>query len=420
MNRNWMPIVCLGLLLILMGEAFADGIMLNGLSPRSIGRGGTNLGFSDNGAILCDNPAAMVNIDGQRMIDLGVDMILTDLDYSNPRNAGESFINLCPLPQVALLRKSADGNWAYGVGLFVPAGFSGNYSLVSTVPVSGPQQYRSFGMLAKILPGVAYRATDRLSIGATLGVGFNHVELKGPYYIQGSSIFHGVPTLMGVRENGATLIWSAGLQYLLTDATTLGLAYQSESRFKMSGDASVTIPSLMSSDFDAGMDITWPQTLGLGVRHELCPHRIISADVIWTRWSTAFNNFNLRLTNPSNPFFPAALNEQVPLHWSDGLSVRLGYERVLTGGQILRLGYCHCNNPIPKETLTPYIQGIAEHAFSAGYGFLYRRWNVDLAYMYSFSPEITVGASDFIGGDFDGGVHQAQAHCLSLSLMRQY
>ena len=49
-------------LLVSAASAFADGLFLNGVSPRSIGRGGTNQGFADNGAVIFDNPAAMTRV----------------------------------------------------------------------------------------------------------------------------------------------------------------------------------------------------------------------------------------------------------------------------------------------------------------------------------------------------------------------
>jgi long-subunit fatty acid transport protein len=156
------------------------------------------------------------------------------------------------------------------------------------------------------------------------------------------------------------------------------------------------------------------------VRHELCPHRIVAADVIWTNWSRAFDDFGLHLSSPSNPFFPAALGEQFPLHWRDTVSLRLGFEQHLERGRVLRCGYVYHRNPIPAETLTPFIQGITEHGFSAGYGFVVRRWNVDLAYMYQFGPEVQVGQSEFVGGDFDQSTHRGQTHAICVSLMRQF
>jgi len=225
--------------------------------------------------------------------------------------------------------------------------------------------------------------------------------------------------LLDLQATGNALVWSVGVQYALSEATTLGLAYQSESRFELFGSTNAAIPLMGQSEFDTRVDITWPRSLGLGVRHELCPHRILSADVLWFNWSSAFDDFGIHLNNPSNPQFPA-IYEQFPLDWRDTVSLRLGYEHLLEGGGTLRLGYVYHRTPIPDGTLTPYIQATLEHAFAVGYGWTCAGWNADLAYMFSFGPEQTVGASNFIGGDFDLSVHRAQTHCIAFSLMRRF
>ena len=38
-------------------SAWADGVMLDALTTRSMGRGGTNMGFADNGGIVLRIPA---------------------------------------------------------------------------------------------------------------------------------------------------------------------------------------------------------------------------------------------------------------------------------------------------------------------------------------------------------------------------
>ncbi|HEV3005593.1 MAG TPA: hypothetical protein VGX78_14100, partial [Pirellulales bacterium] len=48
--------------------AMADGVVRDGVGSISTGRGGTNLGFADNGAILLDNPGAMVNVANNGLI----------------------------------------------------------------------------------------------------------------------------------------------------------------------------------------------------------------------------------------------------------------------------------------------------------------------------------------------------------------
>jgi len=419
MSRKWIPLICTGLFSITSGTALADGTILDGLSPRSIGRGGTNIAFADNGAVLCDNPAAMVNIQGNTMMDLGGELMLTDFDFANPRNAAAAEFSRSPLAQVALLRKDPRGNRAFGLGMFTPAGFGEIFDMEGPFPLGGQRRYKSFGALAKFLVGGAFRLTDRLSAGATLGVGVSHVELEGPYFLQSPGPFQATPMMVDIQQTGATLVWSTGLQYAWSDATTVGVTYQSESRFDMDGRTAVEIPGMGRTQYDSSLDITWPQTLGLGVRHQLCPCRTLAVDVIWTGWSNAFDDLGLHLRNPTTPGFPE-LDEQLPLRWRDSVSTRVGYERRFDHGQVVRLGYVHHRNPIPHGTLTPYIQAILEHAFSAGYGCVWRNWNIDLAYMYSFGPVQHVDVSDFLGGDFSQSTHRAQSHCIALSFMKQY
>src|SRR5580700_4395538 len=63
-----------------------DGVIRDGLGALSIGRGGTNIASADNGEILLDNPAGMANVEGSGLVDLGVDVLFTDLQYANPQN----------------------------------------------------------------------------------------------------------------------------------------------------------------------------------------------------------------------------------------------------------------------------------------------------------------------------------------------
>ncbi len=395
----------------------ADGVMLNGVSPRAISRGGTNIGFADNGAVLYDNPAAAVNLRGNGLFEAGVDMMLGDFHYANPLNDSAADDSLLPLPQISLIKKTANGRWAYGVGFYVPAGFAETYDLQN--PIFGPRRYKSIGSLMKVLPGVAWKATDRLSVGATIGVAISHDELEGPYFLQNAGPLTGTPTLMDLQATGAALCWSVGMQYQLTDSTTIGLSYLSESRFHLDGVTAVTIPGFGSSAFDTTVNMTWPRSLGLGVRQALSPRTTFATDVLWLDWSRAFDDLGIRMTNPTTLGF-VPIEERFPLDWRDSVSVRLGFEHALDRCRTLRCGYVYHRNPIPNRTLTPFIQAPFEHGFSAGYGWMWNCWNVDLGYMFVFGTDRTVVDSDFVGGDFDNSSHRAQMHCIALSLMRSF
>ncbi len=408
-----------------------DGVIRDGLGALSIGRGGTNIAASDNGEILLDNPAGMVNMEGNGLVDLGVDVLFTDLQYSNPQNpTANAWHDPFPIPEASVICKSADGEWAFGLGIFAPAGFAANWNLQGPPALPGLHDYKSLGGMAKLLPGVSYRVNDRLSVGGTLGMGLAHTELQGPYFLQSPGPFQGTPTIMRLFTTGVALSWSVGLQYQLTEATTVGATFQSATQYSQTGGANIDVPSLpfpgslQDSGFNARFDITWPETVGIGLRHEFTPNTIFSADVIYFNWSEAFNHFDVSLSDPSNPLFAALLgprlSDQFPLDWHDSVSMRLGFEQRLGGNRVLRAGYAYHGNQIPNKYLTPFIPATLEHAFSLGYGYRWRDWDMNLAYQYSFGAPQTVGQSALIGGDFNNSWERDQAHWASLSLIRRF
>lgn len=406
-------------------SVWGDGVIRDGVGAIASGRGGTNLAFGDNGEVLLDNPAGMMQVGGAGLIECGGDLFFTDLTYSDADNPSvDAHNNPIPMGQLSIIRRSEDGLWAYGLGAFSQAGFAAVYDMNGPFPFSGPQRYKSMGALGRILPGVSVQLTDRLSAGGTLGVAVSHMELEAPYFLQGPHPFAGTPALLDLQGSGAALSWSVGMQYQLDDRTTFGASFTGETHFQLDGNTRLDIPGLGAARFDSTIDVQWPSILGAGLRHQLTPCTIVATDVIWMGWSSAFQNFDLHLTNADNPQIAAltgpALLERYPLAWRDTVSVRVGLERDLGCGRVVRTGYVYHRNPIPSDTLTPLIQSTLEHAVSAGYGWKLSEYQLDLAYQFSWSGEQEVASSDFIGGDFNNATHTTRAHWLMASVIRRF
>src|SRR2546430_17734964 len=83
--RTLLILGCLSWLLC-ASTARADGVIRDGIGPISTGRGGPNLGFADNAAVIYDNPAGMSNVAGNGLMEAGVDTVICDLNYSDPQN----------------------------------------------------------------------------------------------------------------------------------------------------------------------------------------------------------------------------------------------------------------------------------------------------------------------------------------------
>ncbi|MEM9353560.1 MAG: outer membrane protein transport protein [Planctomycetota bacterium] len=398
----------------------ADGITLDGVSAVSIGRGGTNLGFADNTSILHDNAAAMGQIEGDAMLQLGGTFLFTHFDYGDADNTQQRSQNqMYPIPEIGYVERLSD-QWALGVGVYTPNGFGSIYNLEGPVPFGGPQVYESFGSLTKVLIGASYTPEDYdfLSIGGTLGPGLSFVNLEGPYTLQ-SAPATGLPSLLDLGVDGVGITWSAGLSCRLTDRTTVGFSYLSQVEVDADGEVGLVSP-LGQTYYNAETKVTWPRSFGGGFRHQLTRNTVIATDVIWYNWSDAFDTLEINLSSPTNAGYPPNVVERFPLNWVDTVSTRVGVEHRLGCGHIVRAGYVHHKSPIPYDTITPWIPGALEHAFSLGYGFDWRGWQVSTAYMYSFGPTVEVGTSAFVGGDFDQSIHRNRTHALAFGFTRTF
>jgi long-subunit fatty acid transport protein len=415
--------IVFGLAIALPGIARADGVVRDGLGAISGGRGGTNIGFADNGAVLYDNPGSLVNVAGNGLADIDVDTIIPQVTYTDikPNNVN-SAVRPVPTPELAFIKVSKDKQWAWGVGAYAPAGFGASYQFQNSF--AGPQKYQSFDGVGKCLFAVSHRLTDRLSIGGNVGFALNYLDLQGPLYLQ-SGALRGLPTIVNLQNTGVAPVGGFGLQYLLTSKTTLGLSYISESKFNMGGNMDAlaygVAPFPIYTKFAATTNLVWPRSLGAGFSHRFNRRHTVGVDVIWYDWHNAFNHVNVNLTNPSNPLVGALVgpgNVQVlPLNWRDTVSLRLGYQWSPDTINTFRLGYVYHASPAATATLTPFTDGLLTNTFSAGYSRKIKKIYLNAAYQFMFGPTRSVGVSALAGGDFSNSTLHTQAHAAMLGVL---
>lgn len=403
----------------------AQGVVRDSIAATPSGRGGTNIAHFDNLSVILDNPAGLANIAEHERLDFGFDLLCTDLDYTDPLNNAEGKVSPFPLPQFAYSRKTGNDRFAYGVGVFAPAGFGAHYEFRHAI--YGKREYSSLGALVKILPALACKLDDRLSLGATFGLAISHAQLEKPLNLQ-TGPFAGLPCMADLKATGFAPTWSVGMQYQLSEQTTLGLAFRAETRFRLKGDAKVDVSGmgapLLKASYDAEVDLVWPRSLGAGIAHRFNDEHRVSADVVWFDWSHAYDKLDMKLTNGSNALFNRILGPKVrdtlPMDWHDSVAFRVGYEFFPTPCDILRAGYIYHKNPIPATTVLPNLAGVLEHAVSIGYGHKWERWKMDAAYQYSWGPTNHVSHSQMVGGDYDHSSVKAQAHWFFFTLSYQF
>jgi len=145
-------------------------------------------------------------------------------------------------------------------------------------------------------PSVAYRITPNLSVGAGVQLDYTKVTLSqalnfgltdGKSTVQGDDIGYG---------------GNFGALWEFSPTSRVGINYRSQIEHNISGKAKFEgIPSVYRlsprfADDTASANLTTPDTVSIGLYHELSPQWAVMSDVQWTRWSS-FKELRVKFGN---------------------------------------------------------------------------------------------------------------------------
>jgi long-chain fatty acid transport protein len=209
----------------------------------------------------------------------------------------------------------------------------------------------------------------------------------------------GIVTLKGDNWAGG---YNAGILYEFTGDTRAGIAYRSRIKQKLDGDADfseVPAPNLTGRFLDTGIkaDITLPDTLSIGVLHNLFDNVAVMADVTWTNWSM-LNEIRIRFDNPQET------DAVTTMQWKDTFRYALGMA-YKPEPWAFRVGVAYDQTPVPDAArLTPRIPDNDRTWITVGAGYnLSDNVSVNAGYAHLFfrNPEIRktlTGEDQLLGG----------------------
>ena len=417
-------------------RAWADGTDDNGIGARSMAMGGADVAWAaDPLGAMGVNPAALSFLDSPELTLGGVGGIVQgqfnkpgvsngSLD-GNPEALPEGAfaMPIAKLPVVIGLSFVPESmmlaNWHYGD----PPGGLGGVSY-------GNQQDRSEILALRSALGVAVQVTRDFSFGSSVGLIYNKNELTTPYVFQNlqpnPNGLNGAKTLLNLQTEG--LAWNAqvGLMYRVTPDLQIGISYESETKIVSTGDATGDPsaqfhlpPGSLPFHYDTTVTNTLPQEVRAGLSWKFQPQWRLAVQVDWIDWSDAFKNLPLSFKNGSNPSVNAALgssfSESIPLDWQSRFVYRAGLEYSVTPSLTLRAGYSYGGNPVPSSTLTPMTAAIMEQTVTAGIGYHWKQFQVDLAYQYDLPVTESIQTSGLRSGEYSNSTIKVSAQEIALS-----
>ncbi len=417
--------VFISLCLIRVDESFSEGVIVDSIGVVSSGRGGTNITQADNGTLIHDNPAALVNFPSGKQFDASAHLIYPEIKFEDIDDSDYSKHKIVSIPTLSFIyKKSEDSKFAFGLGVYIPAGFDTEYHLDHSVKGIRPFRNISFGSqlynsevsLTKLLFATSYKVNKNLSIGFALGPSFQKASIESPSTFQTGRLA-GMSALIDIdAEDNFGLSYTAGIQYRVSENTMLGLSFISESKSTLRGETDISIPDSVpgsrflidpKAEYDVKSNIEWPRTIGIGVSHLINRSHKLSFDMVWFNWASAFDRFDYELTDGDNKqlnnIAGAKVNDILPLDWDDVFAYRFGYEYFFQGesNSVLRFGYVFNENPIPDNTLQPLIPGTLKHNFTLGYSRKFWQIEASVASQFSIGDPESVDNSNIVGGDYE-------------------
>lgn len=417
--------------------AQANGIYRNGVGAESMAMGGTETGWSATSlGAMAANPAGLgfleigeLNVGAVGAVPFGhfqkpptSDGNLDDTLRAFPEGAVAYPLHAVPvtigasfIPQAAMV-----GDWNY---FDSPGGLGGNVSY-------GQRQHRSGIQLLRMAVGAGVKINEQWSIGASVGLLYNQNNLQAPYTFQNLSpnpnSLNGAKTLLDLETSGYGWNAQAGVLFRATTNLQFGLSYTSPSQVNTSGDAAGdpyaqfgTSPGQLAFHYDAEVRNKFPQEASLGTSWQFHPQWRLALQLDWINWSAAFKSLPVDLSNGSNPGVNAALganvSDSIPMNWHDEFVYRVGLEYAVTEHLSLRGGYCYGHSPVPDSTLTPLTAAIIENTVTAGIGYHWKRFAVDLAYQYDLPAKQNVSTSDLLSGEYSNSSTEVQIHWIALT-----
>lgn len=383
-----------------------------------MGKAGIDIVSADTPtAAMTSNPAGLA---GQSSAIQGTAVVTGYFgEFSNSVNSGSSLRNpVTGFPTGALAYQLEDNpDVTLGVSLTPDAVARGYWEYWDTT--YGFQSHDSRLITARLAFGAGWQATDKLSVGGTVGVTYNENYLKAPYTFQNAGAVTGAKVLLDLETSGFGPNFSLGAQYDVTDWATVGVRYISPTWFFTDGNADGFAGAAPFS-YTAQIDQQLPQRIGVGVELEPLDWLSLYFQADWVDYGMAYDTLKISLGNGAQPALPNAFTERSPLDWESVWVLAAAATVNITDDLSWDVGYSYGSSPVPDSTLTPLTAAIFEHTIASGLTYRMGDVEIGLAYQYDVPHTQSTNSSILLNGEYQNSSVEVGGHTGAVSLTWYY
>lgn len=351
-----------------------NGLNLIGYGAESVFMGGADVALARDTSALNTNPAGLAQtstrlLDNFSGVAYGDDVRHRD-GFGNDRRVDNKF---AIVGNFGYAMRITGTNITVGLGLFAQGGAGNVYKNLNTA-FGTNDELSSLFRIVRVSPGLAWKVSDRLGLGASLPINYADVRQK---IFPATSVFNpGNPaaSFFGYELKDAKTLkagFKLGVQYYANDDLTLGAAYSHKTKLPLRDGtltANMNAAGLGLVRYrDARVEgLALPHEVAMGFAYKLQPGILLSFKYAWLNWADAIRTSTLTASSPDNALAPPVLSSVAVNNWRDQHVFAMGAEFDIAARTKLRVGYNYGRQPVPLQNLSPLLAVIGEHHFTAG------------------------------------------------------
>jgi long-chain fatty acid transport protein len=420
-----------------VSHAGSFGLIEQGASGQGSAYAGA-AAIAEDASTIYFNPAGMTKLSGQQIVVAG-HIISASADYTDKGSTnavgGDLGGTASKTDEVGFIPNfyySADiGNDVYaGVGVNVPFGLATEYE------DGWKGRYhalRSEITSININPSIAWKATDKVSVGFGINIQYLDLELTnalntgaicfgltgGPTCSPPSPVPASGDSSVKLEGDSTEIGWNAGILFDVNEATRVGVAYRSSIRHNVSGKTTYNLDPALQGVADgataaSGFNILQsgglkaqaelPALFAVSLVHDIDAKWSILADWTWAGWSSLDTVTIIEEGGaPGN-------EPTLPLEYRDTSRYSLGVNYRRNDQWIYRAGLAYDQTPIrtPEQT-SARIPGNDRTWLSVGLGYApSASWSMDFGYSHLFLKDVEINntnsTGDTLTGEYDSTV----------------
>jgi long-chain fatty acid transport protein len=351
-----------------------NGLNLIGFGTDSALMAGADTAVARDTTALNTNPAGLANIGGSRFDIYSAAAYALDVAHADRfgNDAGVSN-EIIALGGAGFARRLTGTDWVVGIGFFVQGGAGAVYEDLAT-PFGNRDELSALFGIAKITPGVAWQASDTVSVGAGLALIYAHAQQR---IFPDTSVFDPANpgnSFFGSRLDDADALEPGlrlGVQFRPTASLSLGAVYANRVALPLRGGRlTVNFGAIGLGNVtygDVSLDgLALPEEFSLGIAWQPRAQTLVSFKLSWLGWADAVSTLVLDARAPDKPAAPKQLRSEQTLAWHDRTVIALGLWQEVSPRTALLAGFNYGRRPMDDETLSPIFAPIGQKHLTLG------------------------------------------------------